>query len=399
MSAPCSVTELNRYINSMFKRDATLSDIWVKGEISNFRPHYSGHLYFTLKDESSAIRCVMFRSAASRMRFALENGMKALILGSVSVFERDGQYQLYCEEIRGDGVGDLYVAFERLKRSLESEGLFDASRKKPLPMIPRAVCVLTSPTGSVVHDIINVATRRFPKAVVKIFPVKVQGEGAAAQVARAIRIVNERRLADAIIVARGGGSIEELWAFNEEAVARAVAASGIPVISAVGHETDFTICDFAADVRAPTPSAAAEIAFPDAGALAAGLESSSRLLRGALMKRLERSRARLRRCEGSYVFKKPLDGVGARRMRLAMIEDRLAAAMRSAVGQDRARVAILASRLDALSPLAVLARGYAVVADASTGRVLRRAADAHVGQAVNVRLSEGSLACEVKCRG
>jgi exodeoxyribonuclease VII large subunit len=241
----------------MFKRDAALSDIWVKGEVSNFRPHYSGHMYFTLKDESSAIRCVMFRSAASRMRFMLENGMKAIVFGSVSVFERDGQYQLYCEEIRSDGVGDLYIAFEQMKARLEAEGLFEAARKRPLPLIPRAVCVLTSPTGSVVHDIINVATRRFPKAVIKVFPVKVQGEGAAGQVARAVEIVNARQLADVIIVARGGGSIEELWPFNEEVVARAVAASGVPVISAVGHETDFTICDFAADVRAPTPSAAA----------------------------------------------------------------------------------------------------------------------------------------------
>jgi len=390
-----TVSEVNRRVAALIKSDGLLPDVWVKGEVSNFRPHYSGHMYFTLKDGRSQLRCVMFRSAASRVRFALENGMQVVARGGVSVFERDGQYQLYCEELRAEGVGDLYLAFEQLKGRLAAEGLFDASRKRPLPAFPRRVCVVTSPTGAVVRDIINVGTRRFPKARIVVIPVQVQGPGAAAQIARAVSRASALRLADVVIVGRGGGSIEDLWPFNEEQVARAVAASAIPVISAVGHETDFTICDFAADMRAPTPSAAAELAFPDYGAMLGRLASARRLLKSALFRRLELEKARLDRFRRHRAFTRPLERVEMARMRLNMAADKLAAAVRALHGREQRRLEVLAARLDALSPLAVLARGYAIATDEATGRVLRSSGQARPGGEVRVRLHEGALRCSV----
>ncbi|MDR3122086.1 MAG: exodeoxyribonuclease VII large subunit [Clostridiales bacterium] len=392
----CSVSELNRYVNALMKSDPILREIWVRGEISNYRPHDSGHHYFTLKDGAGAIRCVMFRSAASRLRFRLENGMKVVAGGSVSVYERDGVYQLYCEELRSDGTGDLYVAYEQMKARLAEEGLFDAENKRPLPLLPDSVCVITSPTGAVIQDILNVALRRFPKATIKLVPVQVQGETAAAQIARAVARVNRLGLADVIIVGRGGGSIEDLWAFNEEIVARAVAASQIPVVSAVGHETDFTICDFAADLRAPTPSAAAELVFPDFAALAARLSQADRNLRAALSRKAERARQRLERCRAGAAFTRPLDRVDFARMRLNGAEERLLAATRGYAAKSAARAAVLAARLNALSPLAVLGRGYAYVTDSETGKTLRSARDTGVGRGVAVRLGEGGLVCEVR---
>ncbi|MDR1440034.1 MAG: exodeoxyribonuclease VII large subunit [Clostridiales bacterium] len=391
---PCTVSEINRHINALLKSDPLLAGVWVKGEISNFRPHYSGHLYFTLKDGSAAIKCVMFRSAASRLRFAIENGMSVIIGGAISVFERDGQYQLYCEDIASDGLGSLYVAYEQLKNRLEAEGLFDASRKKPIPAMPKAVCLVTSPTGSVVHDMLNVSLRRFPGACIKVFPVQVQGAAAAPQIARAIAAINELALADLIIVARGGGSLEDLWPFNEEITARAVSASAIPTISAVGHETDFTICDFAADLRAPTPSAAAELAFPDIGVICERLAQYSRRLKSGLLKKAERSRARLERCLASQALAKPLIRVEHGRMRVNSAEEKLAAAVRRALDKNRAEVAVLAGRLNALSPLAVLSRGYAVVTRQQGGEVVRDAAMVRAGDRLRVRLRDGGLLCE-----
>jgi len=390
-----TVSEVNRRIGSLMKSDPLLQDVLVGGEVTNFRPHYSGHMYFTLKDSASALRCVMFRGAASKLRFKLENGQSVIIRGNVSVFERDGQYQLYCEDIHVDGVGDLYTAFEQLKAKLASEGLFDQLRKKPLPGLPSSVCVVTSPTGSVIRDIINVATRRFPQAVIKLFPVQVQGASAAPQVARAIELINGHGLADVIIVARGGGTLEDLWAFNEEAVARAVAASQIPVVSAVGHETDFTICDFASDVRAPTPSAAAELVFPEAAALAEKAANTSRLLGYALRKKHERARRRLERCMASRAMARPLGHAELARMRLDGAEARLLAAIKAACARSGARASILAARLDALSPLATLARGYAVVSAAPGGPAIKSVKHAKIGQQVTVRLADGALSCGV----
>jgi exodeoxyribonuclease VII large subunit len=391
---PYTVSEINRHINALMKSDPLLAGVWVKGEISNYRPHYSGHLYFTLKDGGAAIKCVMFRGAASRLRFGVENGMSVLIGGAVSVFERDGQYQLYCEEIVSDGLGGLYVAYEQMKGRLEAEGLFDASRKKPIPAMPRAVCFVTSPTGSVVRDMLNVALRRFPGACVKVFPVQVQGAAAAPQIARAIRAINEQALADLIIVARGGGSLEDLWPFNEEMTARAVSESGIPVISAVGHETDFTICDFVADLRAPTPSAAAELAFPDLGAICERLSQYGRRLKFALLKKAERSRGRLGRCLASPALAKPLDRVGHCRVRAHAAEEKLAAAIRRSLERNRSATAVLAGRLNALSPLAVLSRGYAVVTAPKSGEVVRDASRVRIGDQVRIQLRDGRLLCE-----
>ena len=254
-----TVSELNKYIKTLFSRDMVLSGLWVKGEVSNFKNHYSGHMYFTVKDENSLIKCVMFKANASGLKFMPEDGMKVIIRGYLSVFERDGQYQLYAEEMQPDGVGSLHIAFEQLKKKLEAEGLFAASAKKRLPYLPQSIGVITSSKGSVIRDIINILSRRFYNVAIKVYPVQVQGEQAAGQISAAVRRLNELELADVIIIARGGGSLEELWAFNEEIVARSIYESRIPVISAVGHETDFTISDFVADMRAPTPSAAAEL--------------------------------------------------------------------------------------------------------------------------------------------
>ena len=391
----CSVSDVNRYVNGMMKSSPFLQDVWVCGEVSNFRPHYSGHMYFTLKDSASSLRCVMFKNAASRLRFQLENGMNVVANGAVSVFERDGQYQLYCEEIRAEGVGDLYAAFEQVKKKLSGEGLFDASRKKPLPLIPGSVCVITSPTGSVIRDIINVSLRRFPRAVIKIYPVQVQGAAAAPQIAGAIRSACGRQIADVIVVARGGGSLEDLWAFNEEIVARAIAASDIPVVSAVGHETDYTICDFVSDLRAPTPSAAAELVFPEAGALAARAAGMRKLLATALSKKLDRARLRLERCTKGAALAKPGARVEYARMRLHGAEGKLVGAMRAAHSRGAARASVLAARLDALSPLAVLARGYSIVTELPGGGVIRDSENVKAGQSAGIRLHKGKLRCVV----
>jgi len=260
---PISVTQLNKYIKGKVDSDEYLNNVLVKGEISNFKHHYTGHMYFTLKDENSLIKCIMFKTYTSHLAFIPKDGMKVVILGTVSVFERDGVYQIYCKAMQDDGIGNLYTAYKELKEKLQKEGLFDKEIKKSIPFMPTVIGVLTSKTGSVIRDIINVSTRRNPNVYIKLFPVPVQGEGAAEKIAEAIRIMNDKKLADVIILARGGGSLEDLWPFNEEIVARAIYNSELPIISAVGHETDFTIADFVADLRAPTPSAAAELAVPD----------------------------------------------------------------------------------------------------------------------------------------
>ena len=390
-----TVTQLNTYIRSRFEEDEALACVFVAGEISNFTDHYrSGHLYFSLKDERCSVRAVMFSRYAGRLRFAPEDGMRVIARGRVGVYEVSGQYQLYVEDLQPEGVGALSLAFEQLKAKLEKEGLFSAGRKKPLPKFPETVGVITSPTGAAVHDILTVLARRWPAARVVFCPVLVQGEGAAPQIVDALRRMNRLNCADEIILGRGGGSAEDLWPFNEEAVVRAVAASRIPVISAVGHETDFTLCDFAADLRAPTPSAAAELAVPDRAELLAGLESLRARMRGAVAERLESEKGRLDGLTRSRVLQSPLEAVELRRVRVDQLAGALSAVMRRRADAAKAVLAQSAGRLNALSPLAVLSRGYAVVCD-SRGRAVSGTAGIREKEKISVRMRDGGLACTV----
>ena len=301
---PITVTQLNSYIKNKMANDEYLNTVYIKGEISNYKHHYTGHLYFTLKDENSLIKCIMFKTYTSHLDFEPKDGMKVLILGTVSVFERDGVYQIYCKAMQEDGLGSLYTAYEQLKVKLEAEGLFDKANKKEIPLMPKTIGVLTSQTGSVIRDIINVSTRRNKNVNIKLLPVPVQGEGASIKIAEAIELMNAKKIADVIILARGGGSLEDLWPFNEEIVARAIYKSEIPIISAVGHETDFTIADFVADLRAPTPSAAAELAVPDVSKLQIDIEKYQNRLKLALSKKLDLMKLKYEKCINTRAFKK-----------------------------------------------------------------------------------------------
>ncbi len=384
-----TVTQLNNFLKAMLDSMPVLQNIWIKGEISNLKLHSSGHIYLTLKDESSVLRAVMFRGAAGRLTFRPENGMKILAGGRISVYERDGSYQLYIESMEAEGQGELYVRFEALKKKLEAEGLFDPARKKPIPQFPSVVGICTSPTGAAIRDIINILRRRYPIAKAIVYPCLVQGSGAAESVASAIEYFNKSKAADVIIVGRGGGSIEDLWAFNEEVTARAVAASEIPVISAVGHETDFTICDFAADLRAPTPSAAAELAVPDLDALQRRVGESRARLRLRLKEKVSSSKRQLELLEGR-------GGIVNFRRRLGELQmnvDRLCEGMEKAVGtalnNSRHALASVAGRLDALSPLKVLERGYSVAV--SDGKALRSVDDVTVGSELWTTVPDGKV--------
>lgn len=389
-----SVSQLNRYVKSIIEQDYNLQTVFVQGEISNFTNHYrTGHYYMTIKDEYSSIRAVMFKSANSRLRFMPENSMNVIIKGRVSVFERDGQYQLYIDDMQPDGAGALSLAFEQLKNKLAAEGLFDESRKRPIPRFPERVGVVTSPTGAAIRDIINVISRRFPAAELILCPVQVQGASAAGQIKAAIELFNAKKAADVLIVGRGGGSAEELWAFNEEPVARAVAASEIPVISAVGHETDFTICDFAADLRAPTPSAAAEIAVPDITALDELLGSFSRRMNSAVGGTLTHEKARLEARAQLLKRLSPRNYIDDLAARCGGAGVRIDSAVRHSMEVRRGEIAALCARLDALSPLRVIARGYAVAS--SGGKVLTSPSQVEVGDTIDLRLAGGELKCEV----
>ena len=389
-----SVSQLNRYVKSIIEQDYNLQTVFVQGEISNFTNHYrTGHYYMTIKDEYSSIRAVMFKSANSRLRFMPENSMNVIIKGRVSVFERDGQYQLYIDDMQPDGAGALSLAFEQLKNKLAAEGLFDESRKRPIPRFPERVGVVTSPTGAAIRDIINVISRRFPAAELILCPVQVQGTSAAGQIKAAIELFNAKKAADVLIVGRGGGSAEELWAFNEEPVARAVAASEIPVISAVGHETDFTICDFAADLRAPTPSAAAEIAVPDITALGELLGSFSRRMNSAVGGTLTHEKARLEARAQILKRLSPRNYIDDLSARCGGAGVRIDSAVRHSMEVRRGEIAALCARLDALSPLRVIARGYAVAS--SGGKVLTSPSQVEVGDTIDLRLAGGELKCEV----
>ncbi len=389
-----SVSQLNRYVKSIIEQDFNLQNVFVQGEISNFTNHYkTGHYYMTIKDESASIKAVMFKTANSRLRFMPENSMKVIIRGRVSVFERDGQYQLYIDDMQPDGTGALSIAFEQLKNKLAKEGLFDAERKKPIPVYPMRVGVVTSPTGAAIRDIINVISRRFPMTELILCPVAVQGEYAAGQISEAIELFNREKAADVLIVGRGGGSVEELWAFNEEKVARAVAASDIPVISAVGHETDFTICDFAADLRAPTPSAAAELAVPDCRQQKEMLEAFSRRMLSAMSDKLATEKAVIEYKKSSLQRLSPQNYIDSFRVRC----DRASMAMEYAVNQRIAALnkdfSGLCAKLDAMSPLKILARGYSVAV--KNGKVVSDTQAVSKGDKIDVLIKNGKLECEI----
>ncbi len=384
-----TVSALNKYIKSLIENDLTLINVSVKGELSNFKRHSSGHCYMTLKDENSAIAAVMFRGSADKLRFQPENGMKVIATGHISVYERDGRYQIYIDSMQPDGIGDLHIAFEQLKEKLQSEGYFDQSRKKPIPKFPKTVGVVTSPTGAAVRDIVNVISRRYPLCEVLICPVLVQGENAANQIANAIGYINQNSLADVIIVGRGGGSLEDLWAFNELPVAMAIVQSDIPVISAVGHETDFSISDFVADLRAPTPSAAAELAVPSVVELSASVSKSYSSMLNAIQNNINYKRSVLSR----FAVKSPIDYVSQNRIRLDNCEKHLINAV-TAIYSEKANVfSVSVAKLNSLNPLSVLTRGYAV-ASGEKG-IIKSVSDISSGDVIDLRLCDGSAKCTV----
>ena len=388
-----SVNELNSYVKRILDNDENLKHIFVTGEISNYKAHYSGHLYMTIKDESASVKAVMFAGNASRLRFRPENGMKVLIFGTVSLFPRDGSYQLYISDMQPDGMGALSVAFEQLKKKLAAEGLFSDSYKKPIPKFPTRIGVITSETGAAVQDIFNVLSRRFPSAEVVLRPTQVQGDGAAQDIAKAIYVFNEYNAADVLIVGRGGGSIEDLWAFNEEVVARAVFASEIPVISAVGHETDYTICDFVADLRAPTPSAAAELAVPDRLELKSELISYKQHILNLTKNKLDKERSKLLAIEKSGALRDPVTKLNENRRELLYLSERITNLTVSAVDGNKMKYAALAGKLNALSPLGVISRGYALAE--RHGKVVTKVKDISVNDEISVRLSDGTLKAKV----
>ncbi len=386
-----SVSELNTFIKMLLESAPTLNDVYVKGEISNFKNHISsGHFYFSLKDKDSQIKAVMFRSSASKMKFVPENGMMVVAHGRVASYVRDGQYQLYADSMEPDGVGALYVAFEQLKQRLAAQGVFAPEKKKTLPKIPKTIGVITSPTGAAVRDIINIATRRFPFAKIVVYPALVQGENAASSLISGIRYFNDTGSADVIIIGRGGGSIEDLWAFNDENLAKTVCASEIPVISAVGHETDFTICDFAADLRAPTPSAAAELAVPDTAELKHKINNIISRESAVLLQMLSAKRETLARYEKSRYLSSPGHMIDDRRMALVLSSERLMTSAAHVNEIKKHALSALSGKLEALSPLAVLSRGYGVVSS-EEGKVIKEIADVSVGDKITVKVRDGEI--------
>ena len=390
-----SVSQVNLFIKNLLDETPQLSGLLVRGELSNYKVYPSGHHYFTLKDSEGAMRCVMFRGAASKLRFRPENGMQVIVSGRVGVYPRDGAYQFYCTSLSADGIGDLYVAFEQLKEKLSREGLFDPAHKRPLPAYPQRIAIVTSGAGAAVHDMIRILRRRYPIAKVLLLPVRVQGAEAPPEIVGAIRYANRWKLADVLITGRGGGSIEDLWAFNDERVARAIYNSEIPVISAVGHEPDVTIADFVADRRASTPSNAAEIAVPDMAELLRALQSAGMRMTQAELNLLGKQNERLDALREKRVLTDPLAFVQDRRMQLDFAQQRLAAAAQSCLGREEQRFARNAAALDAMSPLKVLGRGYAM-AQAADGSVLRSARQVQTGDRIEVRLGEGTLGCRVE---
>jgi exodeoxyribonuclease VII large subunit len=388
-----TVTEVNKYIKKILSSDFILSNILVKGEISNFKNHSSGHLYFSLKDEQSLIKCVMFKGSTLSLKFKPEDGMKVIVAGYISSYERDGQYQLYCDNMILDGVGDLYAEYEKLKEKLQKEGLFDENRKRQLPLLPRSVAVVTSKTGAVIRDIINVSTRRYPDAYIKLYPASVQGPEAYKEIVQAIEEINKQDLADVIIVGRGGGSLEDLWNFNREEVAYAIYNSKIPVVSAVGHETDFTIADFVADLRAPTPSAAAELVFPEKEELENKIKYTEKILKKSLIDKLEKNKKLLENLRNSYCFKRPQELLNKEKMRIDNVTKELTDVVTSIVDKKKRNFEKSICSLDALSPLKTLARGYLVAM--KEDKVIRSVNDVNQGDNVTLRLEDGQVNAQI----
>ena len=388
------VSQVNAYLKDKFDSDPFLGGLCVRGELSNYKVYPSGHHYFTLKDAEGALRCVMFRGSAMRLRFRPQNGMRVLALGRITVYPRDGAYQLYCERLTPDGVGDLHVAYEQLKAKLQTEGLFDLSHKRPLPAYPHRIAVITSGAGAAVHDILRILGKRYPLSKVVILPVRVQGEEAPPEIVGAIRYVNRWQLADVILTGRGGGSIEDLWAFNDERVARAIYESEIPVVSAVGHEPDVTIADFVADVRAATPSNGAELIAPDRLELQQRLHGYETRMAAAMERRLKLARQRLDSLASRRVLQSPEAYLADRRAALQRLRERLGAAAQHLLDGRRQCVVRLAASLDALSPLKVLGRGYGLIY--RDGRIVRSVQDAAVGASLEIQLADGALEATVR---
>lgn len=390
-----TVTQVNEYIKMLLDGDELLGNILVKGEISNFTNHRTGHFYFSLKDESGILRAVMFRSYTQKLSFIPENGMKVIVHGRVSSFVRDGQYQMYVDDIQPDGVGALYIAYEQLKNKLESEGLFASENKKAIPRIPKRVGIITSPTGAAIRDMVNVISRRFPYTEIVLYPSLVQGPGAAAQIIEGVVYFNKARSVDTIIVGRGGGSIEDLWAFNDERLARCIASSEIPVISAVGHETDFTICDFAADMRAPTPSAAAELAVPETEEIKRRLENINVRNRSTIEARIANMRNRISSIEKRSVLSSPERLLDQRRMSTLYYSERLSNLASKGIYDEKIRLSGISSKLTALNPLSIIARGYSAVTT-KRGKLIRSVSDISEHDSIRIRFSDGEADARIE---
>lgn len=391
-----SVSAVNKYIKLLMDSDVRLEDVWIQGEISNFKHHYTGHMYFTLKDEKSRISCVMFKNHGAKLGFVPRDGENVVVRATVSVFERDGQYQCYVRDIVQYGKGNLHLELEQLKKKLADKGYFDKESKKSIPYIPKNIVVLTSKTGAVIRDIINVLSRRYSNFKLKLVPIPVQGSAAAPIIAKSIDFVNETKLGDVIILARGGGSLEELWPFNEEVVADSIYRSDIPVISAIGHETDFTIADFVADLRAPTPSAAAELVVPEKVQLVQKINEFNMRMSNAVMSNVSRKRDKLCMIENRAVLKRPFDGVYQNRLKLDVLDKYLKKAIDVCVANNRTKLNTTIGKIDALSPLKVLERGYGVLLDVDTKKVVTSIGDVSVGDDIKVKIRDGELLCTVK---
>ena len=390
---PITVTELNAYVKERFEEDEYLNNVLVKGEISNFKHHYTGHMYFTLKDENSLIKCVMFKTYTSHLDFVPKDGMKVMVLGTVSVFERDGVYQIYAKALKQEGIGDLHAEYEKLKAKLEQEGLFNKEHKKAIPVMPKCIGVLTSNTGAVIRDVINLSTRRNSNVYIKLLPVPVQGQGAAEKIAEAIQIMNKEKLADVLIVARGGGSLEDLWPFNEEIVSIAIYNSEIPVISAVGHETDFTIADFVSDLRAPTPSAAAELAVPNCSEIQLKLKTYENRLKNALYKKVEVMKLRYEKCMKSKAYTSPLQKINEYYMLIDKNEKALENKIQVILKEKKAYMIEWISKLDALSPLKTLSRGYSIVQ--KDNKIVKTVKELKHGDSIKLRLTDGEKEAKI----
>jgi len=389
-----TVTETNELIRDLIENSNVLNNIYIKGEISNFVNHRTGHFYFTVKDDGSVLRAVMFKAGASKLKFLPENGMKVILHGRISLYVKDGQYQIYCDDIEPDGVGSLFIAFEQLKTRLEAEGLFDAKYKKPLPKVPLKIGIITSPTGAAIRDMINVITRRFKMAKIVLFPALVQGENSPQQLISGIKFFNSKKNADVIIIGRGGGSLEELWAFNDENLARTIFASEIPVISAVGHETDFTICDFVSDLRAPTPSAAAELAVPDTSDLKKQLSNVEKKIESQLLNKINYHREQINNYANKNVFKNPGNIIDDKRMNLLHIEKNLLTHMKIIMDNKKAAFALNSSKLEILNPLSIITRGYSVAYN-KNGGIVKSVREIAPGDSISVKLKDGEVEANI----